>query len=428
MGQHEWLVFMCRACDSVIKIAPAMAGKQVVCSHCRTRVRVPKDAPVVVEEAQRSQIPVVRANEETTLLRGREDWEVGQREVGGELAFKDRLHSTDDPGVQRDPNRRRRKVTKRTPKHEAPDYFDSVTARPLRRRGQRRGDALEKRFTKGLVATVVVLLGVAVWLGIEKWKQPRPESAARPPEAMQQETKLDPGADGKPKVEMRPILDYGPVLAIAVRRFCAAPSVEEVLPMLRDRARVEKKVRAFYSEKNPWRPIEINNKFEPSEPVLADGEFVVVTLKLPHGDMQNLVVERSGESFLVDWESYTGHGDMTWEELREKRPVEPVLMRAVVDRGPGTEYWNDAFTNHTTHRCFLLHDLKSQHFLSGYTELNSSADLKLMRYLSESPPVEGNVSRCLAIVRVSYPAGNQIGQQVLIQEVLENGWVFRDDR
>lgn len=427
MGQYEWLVFTCRACRRVIKLAPAMAGKHVVCPHCRTKVSVPKDAPVVEEEASQSQIPVARVTEDMTNLRGREEWEVGQREIGGELKFKDKLHATSDPEVQRDPNRRRRKVTRRTPKHDAPDYFDSVAGRPSGRRGKERGDAFEKTFTKGLIAAVVVLLGVAVWLGIEKWKKPRAESA-RPPAAMQQETKLDPGADGQPKVEARTFLDYGPALALAVRKFCAAPSVEGLLPLLRDRARVEPKVRAFYSDKNPWRPIEINNTFEPSEPVLPDGEFAVVTLKLPNGDTQNLVVERSGESFLVDWESYTGHGDLTWAELREKRPVEPVVMRVVVDRGPATEYWNDAFTNHTTHRCYLLHDMKSEHFVSGYTGRDSPADLKLLQQLNESPVMEGNVRRSLAIVRVSYPAGSQSGQQVLIHEVLENGWVFRDDR
>jgi hypothetical protein len=427
MGQYEWLVFTCRACRRVIKLAPAMAGKHVVCPHCRTKVSVPKDAPIVEEEAAQSQIPVARVTEDMTNLRGREDWEVGQREIGGELKFKDKLHATSDPEVQRDPNRRRRKVTRRTPKHDAPDYFDSVAGRPSGRRGKERGDAFEKTFTKGLVAAVVVLFGVAVWLGIEKWKKPRPESA-RPPEAVQQETKLDPGADGKAKVEARSFLDYGPALALAVRKFCAAPSVEEMLPLVRDRARVEPKIRARYTDAKPWRPIEINNKFQPNDPVLPDGDFLVVTLKLPSGEEQYLTLERDGESFLVDWESFTGHGDLTWEELREKRPQQPVVMRVVVDRGPATEYWNDAFTNHTTHRCFLLHDMKSQHFLSGYTERNSSADLKLMQYLSEAPPAEGNVLRCFAIVSLSYPAGSQSGQQALIHEVLERGWVFREDR
>ena len=113
MDFHEWLVFTCRACRGVIKLSPGMTAKQVICPRCRTKVSVPKDAAIVQEEMKPSQLPAARGNDEMmSQLRGpgREEWEVGNRPIGGDLEFRERLHATSEEDLQPDPDKALRRV------------------------------------------------------------------------------------------------------------------------------------------------------------------------------------------------------------------------------------------------------------------------------------------------------------------------------
>jgi hypothetical protein len=430
MGQHEWLVLTCRACRRLIKLPPAMAGKQVICPHCRTKISVPKDAPVIAEAASQNQIPVSRQSDDlTSHLRGHEEWEVGQRPIGGDLEFRSRLHTTGDPTMQPDPDKDMKRVNLRRRKMERthPDFDDTDLERRKKRRRTSRshGSAFAETFTKMLVGAVLVLLAVVGWLGWEKWRQPRP--ASTPSKLVQQGPEIALGADGRPPLETRHFADYGPALASAVRAFAASRTVDELLPLVRDRARVEPKIRAHYTAANPWRPIEINNEFKPDDAIIVDGEFIVLDLHLPNGDTIPLTMVRSGETFLADWESFTGHGEMSWEEFREKRPQQPVLMRVIIERSIRTEYWDGFFADHTTHHCFLLRDMHSRHFLSGYTAKGSTIDNTILRVLRPAPPPANDLLTCFAIVRLAYPPGSTNPQQVHIHEFIEHGWVFRAD-
>ncbi len=423
MDQYEWLVMTCRACRRVIKLAPAMAGKHVICPHCRTKVRVPKDAPVIQEAAEQRQIPVARVSEDMTNLRGREEWEVGRRQIGGELNFKDRLHSTADPEMQRDPNRRRHR---RAAREEAVPEFDDSERRRRRRRRTRSGSSeFARTLTTGLVIAILLLLGVIGYLAWKVW-YPKGEPLRSPGLAQQEPAALTPASDGKEKLESRHFSSYGPALAEAVRKFVAAASVEELLPLVRDRERVEPKIRAWHTGPREWRPMEINNRFEAVDASAVEGDFIVINLQLPSGGTRPLTLERHGDGFLADWESFTGYSEMTWEELRETMPRTPVLMRVVVERSPRTEYWDGVFSDHTSHHCYLLRDTDSNHFLSGYAKKDSPADVSLRRFLKPVPQEAGS-SSCFAVVRISYPPGSENRQQVQIDEVLENGWAFRED-
>jgi len=432
MGQHEWLVLTCRACRRLIKLPPAMAGKSVICPHCRTKISVPKDAPVIQESAVQNQIPVARQNDEMiSNLRGggHEEWEVGQRPIGGDLDFRSRLHTTNDPELQPDPDKEMRRVNMRRRRHERtnPDFDDeNVERRKKRRRRARSSGAFGETFVKGLWVAIIVLIGLAGWLAWERWHDPKPATSTKP-RLVQESTELGPGADGKPKLELRDFSSYGAALATAVRKFAGSKTVDEMLTVVRDRVRVEPKIRAFYTETNPWRPIEINNAFQAGDSVMVDGEFIVVDLQLPNGDTMPVTMERTGDTFLADWESFTGYCEMSWDEIRKKRPQEPVLMRVVIERSPRTEYWDGIFADHTALNCFLLRDKSSQHFLSGYTTKGTAVDKQILLSLQPAPPPANDLVRRFAIVRVSYPADSTNPQQVQITEFLERGWVFRAD-
>lgn len=432
MGQNEWLVLTCRACRRLIKLPPAMAGKPIICPHCRTKITVPKDSPVIQESASQNQLPAARQHDETgTNMRGggHEDWEVGQRPIGGELDFRSRLQTTNHPDMQPDPDKEMRRVDLRRRKMERthPDFDDvDVARRRKRRRKSKDSGAFGRTLTKGLITAIILLAGAAGWLGWEKWKQPKPAPSTAS-KMVQLNNQPAPGTDGQPKLETRPFSDYGASLATGVRKFTSSKTVDEMLPFVRDRVRVEPKIRAYYTEANPWRPIEINNAFEPNDQVALTGEFIVVTLELPNRGVLPLTMERAGNGFLADWESFTGYGEMPWADLPVKRPQEPVLMRVVIEHSARTEYRDGIFADSAKYSCFQLRDMNSQHFLSGYTAKNSDVDKKVLEALKPAGAPAGDPPPCFAVVRISYPEGSTNPKQVHINEFLEKGWVFRAD-
>ena len=228
----------------------------------------------------------------------------------------------------------------------------------------------------------------------------------------------------RPKLETRSFAEYGPALITAVRKFVSAPTVEEMIPLVRDRQRVEPKIRAYYTAERPWKPIEINNRFDPSDLFTVDGDFVVLQLVLANYSEMPVSFERKGDSFLADWESFTGYGELSWDEFQANRPVQPVVMRVVVEKSINTDYWNDAFTDHTTHNCYRLRDLKDDHHLSGYTLKDTPPDVKLRQHLKPLPQ-PASLLRTLAVLRLRYPHNSKGAHQVEIVEFLENGWVFK---
>lgn len=437
MDQYEWLVFSCRACRGIIKLPPAMAGKHVICPRCRTKVSVPKDAAVITEEATHHPIPAARSNDDLmSQLRGpgREEWEVGKRPIGGDLEFRERLHTTDALDRQRNApdqppvhrvNLRRRKHERVHKDFDDPEHASRRRGSRRRARGSR-GAAFGRKFVRGLIAAVIVLAGIAAWLGWREFQKPKPDPVHKPQFVQAEPVTLEQGPDG-PKLESRSFAEYGDALRDAVRRFVSSPTVDAMLPLVRDRERVEPKIRAYYHADNPWHPIEINNKFEPGDHFTADGEFIIIQLVLANFDEIPISFERKGDTFLVDWESFVGYGDLSWDDLTEKRPRQPVVMRVVIEKSLTTDYFNGVFSDPEAHHCYLLRDLSSQHILSGYAATGSPADNKIRQYLQRLPPPAEKL-RALAVVRLRYPANADNPRQVEITEFLENGWVFRSDR
>jgi hypothetical protein len=271
-------------------------------------VTVPNDAVVIKEDAIHSQIPASRSSDNlVSQLRGtaREEWEVGNRPTGGDLAFRERLHDTTAPELQPDApgqprvrkvNLKRRKTERTNPDFDDPDH--SARRRSTRRKSHSYSRIFRRKLVRMLIAAVILLTLVAGWLAWNQYHQPTPQPSAKP-EFVQLAPASANAPDGKRKLETRSMAEYGPALRETVQRFVSAATVDEILPLVRDRARVEPKIRAYYTPQRPWKPLEINNKFEPSDEFTVDGDFIVLQLVLANFDELPISLERRGDCFLV---------------------------------------------------------------------------------------------------------------------------------
>ncbi|OYW30320.1 MAG: hypothetical protein B7Z47_03715, partial [Chthoniobacter sp. 12-60-6] len=75
------------------------------------------------------------------------------------------------------------------------------------------------------------------------------------------------------------------------------------------------------------------------------------TSNRPTGSLEIAMLRAPEGKFLIDWESLTGYGEMSFQDLRTERPTKPVLMRAYVRL---FEYYNFEFSDSKKYLCIKL--------------------------------------------------------------------------
>jgi hypothetical protein len=203
------------------------------------------------------------------------------------------------------------------------------------------------------------------------------------------------------------------------RAFIKASTVEEMLPLVRDADRLADDIRRYYTE----------GKLEPMEltslRVLQDrtaGEQRAVTLWIESKSYQPhfLNVCETADGLRVDWESWVGHSPMPWQEIMEKKPTEPVLVRSLLSL---VEYYNMEFSDDQKWSSFRLSSPDGEHVLYAYVQRGSEEQIRLLRLISENSGGENRVS-----VTIRYPGGAKSGNQVILDRLVADSWLHIDTK
>jgi len=388
MSQPE-IVLNCQACGDKLRAPRSAIGTTVGCPTCKTGVYVadpttPKGfTPSVMIIDPRRKLGVESFKDKAP--------------GGVEDAFKERLRRTTEDTYRVDPNNpvmKRRDMRKL--KH-AKNLTSWDTAPQRRQRSAR-----SRRILFGLysaAAVILLLIGNIFWKRVKRSGH-RPVAAVIAPKTL----------------ETRATSEFSGPLWESIQSFCTAPTASDLLPFIRDPRRVGPKLIKYYNAENPWVPLALGEKPNLSD-LKVQGDFIVLYLPLKDYTTIPLGLEKTKEGFLVDWESFVGYCELPWPELRQKRPRTPVLVRAVISP---TEYFNLDFPSADTHRSYRISDLHSDHVLYGYVPINGPADLQIKKTLLNAPSE-------LVVLRVRYPLNSTNDRQLEITEVLEKGWIFRED-
>ena len=124
------------------------------------------------------------------------------------------------------------------------------------------------------------------------------------------------------------------------------------------------------------------------------------------------LIKYSKDSMLLDWESYVSYSDMTFDELAEKKPTEPVRLRVIATVG---NYYNNNFSDETKWKAVKLENLNEENVIYGYVALNSANEQRIFSF--------GNNEQQSLIVDVFYLPNEENGNQVMIDKVVQNGWL-----
>jgi hypothetical protein len=284
---RRWRALVCPDCRFVFRVPKDHEGTGVVCPSCRRLLRIPgagDDSPPLVVQAEQ-------------------------------------------PGLENAKGERRRRRKRKKIADDMPWEEESGEERTGKKWGQRMGWQL--------AAGVMILAVLVVWLSLTMQQQPEPEPV------------LSPGVPDMtgivvPEVPEAPELWYDKdQVQELCRAFLAATSVEEMLPMIRDAGRLEPEIRRHHAGGKVDK-MELAGFGIMRESTV--GQWRALTLQVQTRSFMRrfLNVCETADGLRVDWESWVGHSSMPWEEMMEKKPTDPVLVRVLLSY---VDYYNMDFSD-----------------------------------------------------------------------------------
>lgn len=394
MSDPDQLLITCPSCGGRLRTPKASIGTQVGCPSCQAAV-------LVRDPAAWAPAPMLVDPRRKLGLAPR-----GEDAPATDASFKERLRRTTEAGLEVDPANpvmKRRDLRKARHGNLQPDWENHgrrPSGRPGMRPRQRR--LLLRLGALGLL--LILSLSALLWQRSHR-RQRRSPAANSPPAAAAPQT-----------LESQATSQFRSQVWQTIQQFCAATSPAALLPLIRDPDRVGPALLRFYPPENPWAPLSLGAPPDLSA-LEVHRNFVLLDLPLADFSSRPIALEKTPAGFRVDWESFTGYSELSWPELRRTRPRSPVVLRAVLRP---TDYFNLDFPSSTTHQSFKVSDLHSDHVLYGYAPIDSPVRLQLQKLLLNAPSVH-------AVLRVRYPQNSTNDRQLEITEVLEKGWIFRDD-
>ena len=193
--------------------------------------------------------------------------------------------------------------------------------------------------------------------------------------------------------------------------FLSAKRIEDMLPVVRDPKNVWKKMRGYYPQ-GVIEPVEMS-KFNSAGRVGYKGRSAAVSIVTADFEQKQLIFVEGEEGLKIDWESWVGWSEMPWEEIVEKQPVQPVLVRAMLNQ---VDYYNFEFIDESKWRSYMLSSPDGEKILYGYVERNSPLD-QMIRPAEPSAVVA-------VTLRIRFPENAKSPNQVVISEYVTDGWLI----
>ncbi|MFZ4764998.1 MAG: hypothetical protein ACOYMN_08585 [Roseimicrobium sp.] len=200
-------------------------------------------------------------------------------------------------------------------------------------------------------------------------------------------------------------------------QFWSAKSWREKAAFVRDDARVAPLMQTYYEVQKRREPRA--GGFQRSAAYLVppfEVQHLVYDSDIPQRPLELALIKAADGTFKLDWESYTGVGEITWEAFQKEQSVKPVLLRGY---GVPDNYFNFEFVNRNQFVCLKLVSSDFENILYAYTERDSPTG----RAISG----EGETASLHPVaVKVAFPPNPQSSNCVRLVELVANRWLLLD--
>lgn len=199
----------------------------------------------------------------------------------------------------------------------------------------------------------------------------------------------------------------------AIEAFFRTASVEELMPQLRSGDDLEEKVRQYYANRSLPDPL-YDSMEKTTSTLLAEGKFLQIQILLKDKTSRLMTLFKSGDRYLIDWESWVGWCQMDFQTFTQKKPVTPVEVRVLLE---GESYYNYDFPSSAEKdwQSYRLIFEGEERILHGYVPRLSA--------LHQEVALPSELSTRAMTLRIRYRDEDSHFSQVLIDSVVSDSWV-----
>lgn len=372
-NRRRWSAYVCPACRLVFKYPDNDREQGVACPACRQVLQIPEP-----NSTQFASMPEKRDLEKES-----------ENKV-----------------------RKRRKSAR--PNRQ--DSWENEKKPKLVRKGQRKHNHMPM-----LIAGVVLSICLLAWLSVfilgtdkhAKAPSTTPNASINviepaPPPA----SKLSKPDTETPHLEENsPAIDDAENLA---RKFLSAQSVEELRGLIRHPEVSTPRIMKLY----PDGRINLGGLqiFNPSQQIRQSGNLISTTVRTNDLEERAIVFIITPEGMRIDWESWEGWCEMSWEEFMATRPTEGKVFRVKLN---DTNYYNFGFSDESKWTSYTLLSRDEKHQIYGYIERNSAMEPRLADAQKRS-------SDRFLTLSLKFPPNSTSNNQVIIERIVSDGWVTLD--
>ncbi len=194
------------------------------------------------------------------------------------------------------------------------------------------------------------------------------------------------------------------------RKFLEATSVAELLPLIRNPKVTEGRLRVVYPDGKIAAPG--LSKFNSSDELVTLGKIISFAVTTSDQQQKALALIHSPEGMKVDWESWVGWSDISWDAFISSRSVTGHVFRLLLSP---VDYYNFGFSDESKWQSYRLESSNKEYSLYGYVEKGSALDQRIRANLE---------SKSLALrLSLKFPASATTSGQVEIERFVGEGWV-----
>ena len=197
------------------------------------------------------------------------------------------------------------------------------------------------------------------------------------------------------------------------RKFMQATTVAEMLPLVRNPATAEVRMRAFYPDGHI--PAPGISKFDSDGGFSVKGKHRALSIVTGEQEIKSIAFVETAQGMKVDWESWVGWSDIPWETFITTRPTVGHLFRVILKH---VDYYNFEFADDLNWKSYSLVSPDREHVLFGYLPKASA--------LNQQLDLSADSKRINVILSLKFPAVGSSKNQVEIERVIAKGWVEED--
>ncbi len=247
-----------------------------------------------------------------------------------------------------------------------------------------------------------------------------PSTAAAPPSALPPSSSQASLYPAESSIKELPMLDSSDEVVQAIElldQYWKTAAWQERVPLVAHSERVAPLMKDYYETQGASDPVP--GGLASKARYQIDGtEILYFSYKSsrPTGSLEIAMLRGPQGKFLIDWESLTGYGEMSFQEFRTKRPTKPVLMRAYVRL---FEYYNFEFSDAKKHLCVKLMSESGESSVYAYCERGT----KLARWIETDLASTGPSGFKGYTMLLSFPPNAQSNQCVNLDKVVAQRWL-----